>query len=368
MGKPVVGESSYFRFLILIFESANGVQPSLSPVRSNRGAIVFITSLRQIPMTNHSTHTGRPRRGSRFAHLFYFAAVLFLASAIAPTVSLNVRSATSSSNASNRNSSAEAKFATLDGNRIHYVSYGKGKEALVLIHGWTCNIDNWRDQIPDFAKRTRVIAIDLPGHGKSDKPKVTYSMDLFARATDAVLRDAKVERAVLVGHSMGTPIARQFYRKYPQKTLAIVIVDGALRPFGDKAMVDHMMAGLRGPNYMDTLNQMFAMMNGPNLSADAQGRINASSLNTPQHVLVSAMEGMADPSIWGEDKINVPVLAIMAKNPFFPPNIESSYKAIAPNLDIQIWDGVGHFIMMERPKEFNEATLAFLDKKKLLTQ
>jgi pimeloyl-ACP methyl ester carboxylesterase len=46
-------------------------------------------------------------------------------------------------------------------------------------------------------------------------------MDLFANAIDAVLRDAKVERAVLVGHSMGTPVARQFYRKYPQKTLAI---------------------------------------------------------------------------------------------------------------------------------------------------
>jgi len=46
------------------------------------------------------------------------------------------------------------------------------------------------------------------------------------------------KRAVLVGHSMGTPVARQFYRKYPQNTLAIVIVDGALRPFGDKKMMD----------------------------------------------------------------------------------------------------------------------------------
>ena len=56
----------------------------------------------------------------------------------------------------------------------NYQSYGKGREALVLIHGWTCNLDYWRDQVPDLAKRNRVIAIDLPGHGQSDKPEIAY--------------------------------------------------------------------------------------------------------------------------------------------------------------------------------------------------
>lgn len=269
---------------------------------------------------------------------------------------------------SNREETAtgESRFTTLDGARIHYVNYGKGSEALVLIHGWTCNVDNWRDQFADFAKRNRVIAVDLPGHGLSDKPQVTYSMDLFARAVEAVLRDAKVKRAVLVGHSMGTPVARQFYRKYPEKTLAIVIVDGSLRPFGDKAFMDRLLAGFRGPNYRDTVGQMLTAISGPNLSADATARIKASSLNTPQHVIVGAMEGMADPSIWRDDKINVPVLAIMAKNPFYPPNVEESFRAIAPNMEFHMWEGVGHFIMMEKPKEFNEAVLAWLDKNKLL--
>lgn len=260
----------------------------------------------------------------------------------------------------------ESRFAKLDGTRIHYMSYGKGHEALVLIHGWTMNVDNWRDSVVEFAKRNRVIEIDLPGHGRSDKPTLTYSMDYFARAVDAVLRDAKVKRAVLMGHSMGTPIARQFYRKYPKKTLAIIIVDGALRPFGDKAMMDRMIAGLRGPGYKELMEQMFKGMSGANLSAEARERIRTASLNTPQHVVISAMEGMADASIWGEDRINVPVLAIMAKNPFFPPNLEQSYRSLVPTLDFQMWDGAGHFLMMEKPKEFNEAVLAFLEKQKLL--
>ncbi len=281
----------------------------------------------------------------RFLHLhrlLLFGVVLVFVLAMAPSGDLKVNSANEEKSAT-----GESRFTTLDGARIHYVDYGKGSEALVLVHGWTCNLDNWRDQLPDFAK-------------------ITYSMDLFARAVDAVLRDAKVKRAVVVGHSMGTPIARQFYRKYAQKTLAIVIVDGPLRPFGDKAMMDRMISGFRGPNYQEAVGQMLAGLMGPGLSAEARERIKASLLNTPQPVLVSAMEGMADPSIWGADKINVPVLAIMAKSPFFGANIEESYRGIAPNLEFQMWDGVGHFIMMEKPKEFNEAVLAFLDKNKLL--
>jgi pimeloyl-ACP methyl ester carboxylesterase len=107
-------------------------------------------------------------------------------------------------------------------------------------------------------------------------------------------------------------------------------------------------------------------MFGPGLSAEDRQLIRASTLNTPHEVLVSAMEGMADQSIWGEDKINVPVLAIMAKNPFYPPTFEQQYRALVPDLDFRMWNGVGHFIMMEKPTEFNDAVLAFLDQKRLL--
>lgn len=274
----------------------------------------------------------------------------------------------------------QTHFAKLDQARIHYVNYGKGDDALVLIHGWTQSIDAWRDNIPELASRYRVIALDLPGHGKSDKPQFSgkavprdrpsppfvYSMDLFARAVEAVMRDAKVKRAVLVGHSMGTPVARQFYRKFPEKTLAIIVVDGSLRPFGNKAMMDQMIAGFRGPGYRDAVGQMMTAISGPNLSAEVKARINTASNNTPQYVLVSAFEGMADESIWGEDKINVPVLAIMARSPFFPPNVEESFRGVAPKMDFQMWDGAGHFLMMEKPKEFNTAVLQWLDKNKFL--
>jgi pimeloyl-ACP methyl ester carboxylesterase len=259
---------------------------------------------------------------------------------------------------------APSRFASLDGLRVHYKSYGKGREALVFVHGWTCNMSFWRGQVPAFESKTRVIVIDLPGHGESDKPHVDYTMDLFARSIDAVLRDAGVERAVLVGHSMGTPVIRQFYRKYPGKTLALVIVDGPLRPFGDAATMAKFLEPLRGPNYNEAAGRFLDGMLAPVSSPSLRQEIRSAMLGIPQYVAVSAMDGMASGAIWTEDKINVPALAVMTKR--WPPDNEQFDRSIAPQLDYQSWDGVSHFLMMEKPREFNEALAAFLTKNGLL--
>jgi pimeloyl-ACP methyl ester carboxylesterase len=259
----------------------------------------------------------------------------------------------------------ESKFATLNGAKIHYQSWGQGSDAFVLVHGWSSNLTAWGYQIPELAKRGRVIALDLPGHGQSDKPQLAYTMDHFAAAIDAVMKDAKVEHAVLLGHSMGTPVVRQFYRKYPRKTLAIVIVDGALRPFGDKAMRDQFMNTFRGPNYKEAGVPMFKQMAGM-ASAEEYNRILESFQNTPQHVLVSAMESMNDDALYTTDKINVPVLAILAKSPFWAPDTEQFLRSLAPDLEFVMLEGVDHFLHQEKQKEFNDAVIAFVDKKKLL--
>src|SRR5258707_15599034 len=106
-------------------------------------------------------------------------------------------------------SSLSAADATYDGSRVHYEDYGKGKEAIVFIHGWTCDLTFWREQAPVY-KKHRALLIDLPGHGESDKPEVDYTQERFARAVEAVMRDAGVDRATLVVHSMGGTVALSF--------------------------------------------------------------------------------------------------------------------------------------------------------------
>src|SRR2546423_6304391 len=117
-----------------------------------------------------------------------------------------------------------AADVTYDGARVHYESYGKGADAIVFIHGWTCDLTFWRGQAPVYEKH-RSLLIDLPGHGQSEKPEVPYTQTRFARAVDAVMRDAGVERAVLVGHSMGGPVGLSFVRLFPAKAKALVLVD-----------------------------------------------------------------------------------------------------------------------------------------------
>jgi pimeloyl-ACP methyl ester carboxylesterase len=164
---------------------------------------------------------------------------------------------------------------------------------------------------------------------------------------------------------MGTPVIRQFYRKYPKKTLALVIVDGALRPFGDKATRDQFLNMFRAPNYKEAAAPMFAQMASV-LSAEEKERAIASFTNTPQNVLVSAMESMYDEAIYTPDKINVPVLAILAKSPFWPADTEEFLRSLAPDLEFHMWEGVDHFLHLEKSKEFNDAVIAFVNNKKLL--
>jgi pimeloyl-ACP methyl ester carboxylesterase len=264
-------------------------------------------------------------------------------------------------------SKPESRFAKLDEMRVHYDNYGQGSEALIFVHGWSCNVKFWRTNIPAFTKGSRVIAIDLPGHGESDKPQTTYSIDLFARAIDAVMIDAKVERAVLIGHSMGTAVSRQFYRKYPAKTLALVVVAGTLKPFGTKEQLEPLLAQFRGPNYKKSMDAMVTFLVQSMKDPKLVEEIKTTMASTPQHVIVGAMDAMMDPAIWTPDKIKIPTLALVTKNErFFPPDYEKFVRELVPEVDYQTWEGVSHFLMMDEPQKFNDSVLLFLKKNKLI--
>ena len=119
-------------------------------------------------------------------------------------------------------------YAMHNGLRIRYVTAGEGPQAILLVHGWTCDSSFWRPQIEDFARTHRVIAVDLPGHGGSSKPAIDYTVELFAGAINAAMVHAKIDRAIVAGHSMGVPVAMQFVQDHPDRALGLVAVDGAV--------------------------------------------------------------------------------------------------------------------------------------------
>jgi len=258
----------------------------------------------------------------------------------------------------------ESRFATYGETKVHYQASGKGEEALIFVHGWTCDLSFWQAQVGAFPT-VRVVALELPGHGRSDKPQVNYTMDYFARSIEAVMRDAGVKRVVLVGHSMGTPIIRQFYRLYPEKTLGLVIVDGSLRLMLPKEQMGQFIGRMRS-DYTSIASQMVDGMLTPIRDAKTKGEIRKAMLSTPDHVAISAMEGMADEKVYEKTPIKIPVLAILAKSPFWPADTEQFLRTLAPTLEFYMWADVSHFLMLERPQEFNQTVQGFLSKNRLL--
>ena len=249
--------------------------------------------------------------------------------------------------------------------KLHYYDIGnhKSKDALVFVHCWTCNVEFWKESYGAFPQY-RVIALDLPGHGKSDKPRVTYSMEYFAKAIDAVLKKAGVQKAVLVGHSMGTPVVRRYYEIYPEKTLGIVVVDGALIPLGQRDQMEKFFEPL-SKDYKPAAEAMIDGMLQP-ATPEVRPFIKSNMLATPDYVGASAAKFMLDDGFSTHGTINVPVLATMAPSPYWPSDLKEKYQGIAPNLEFHMFTGVSHFLMLEKPKEFNEAVSTFIEKNKLL--
>lgn len=258
-----------------------------------------------------------------------------------------------------------AKSAEFEGGKVRYYDIGnkKSANALVFVHCWTCNVEFWKEQYKAFPEY-RVIAMDLPGHGQSDKPKIDYTMEFFAKSVDAVMKKAGVKKAVLAGHSMGTPIIRRYYELYPEKTLGLIIVDGALLPFAPRDQVEKFFE----PLFKDYKGGAATFIDGMLQKSHAEVRpfIRSSMLATPDYVGISAMRTMLDDSYATHGNINLPVLATMAQDPFWPKDMRERYTKIAPKMEFQTWDGVSHFLHMEKPKEFNEQVRLFISKNKLL--
>jgi pimeloyl-ACP methyl ester carboxylesterase len=268
---------------------------------------------------------------------------------------------------------APSHFATLKGTpdlRIHYKHIRADQDethpTLVFIHGWCCDHTVWKHQAAAFNNKLPMLFIDLPGYGQSDHPRIDYTMDLFAKGINAVLENAKVRNVTLVGHSMGTPVVRQYYRLYPAKTKALIVVDGSLRPFStDRDQLEKWVSRFKEDTFKEGGAKMLAGMI-PADNAALREHIQKLVENTSPQVAISSQRGMIDESIWKDDQITVPTQAIMAQSRFWTDDYKEFVKKLVPNLDYREFQNVGHFLFMEKPDEINAAMLEFLKKNNLL--
>ena len=122
-----------------------------------------------------------------------------------------------------REGAACVQYVTIHGYRRAFVKLGEGP-ALLLIHGIGDSSDTWRTVMEELAKDHTVIAPDLLGHGRSEKPRADYSVAAYANGMRDLLSVLEVDRVTVVGHSLGGGVAAQFAYQFPERCERLVLV------------------------------------------------------------------------------------------------------------------------------------------------
>ena len=252
--------------------------------------------------------------------------------------------------------------AAADGVEIAYEARGSGSPTLLFVHGWCCDRSHWRNQLDVFAADHRVVAIDLPGHGASGADRNRWTLEGLARDVQSVAETLDLERVVIVGHSMGGPVALMAAQRMPDRVVGIIGVDtlhnaeidysgeqfqGFARGF--EADFDGMMER--------AVRSMFTESADPAVveSVLVQGKA------TDRRAALGLINAFADLDLrQAMSSAKVPVRCINAANMPTEREINRRYA----DFDVAIMEDVGHYVMLERSQEFNErlrAALAAMD-------
>lgn len=243
-----------------------------------------------------------------------------------------------------------------DGSLIHYRVYGSGEPALVFIHCWSCDSGYWDPQLDHFAAQYTVITVDLAGHGRSAlQPRQDWSIANFGADVAAAVRDAGVRRVVLVGSSMGGPVALETARRLAGQVIGIVGVD-TFRDIAEPyppAMVEDLLAKMRE----DFAQATAAFVDG-SFFTDRTDRVLRKWIVDD---MASAPPEVAIPAILGLTRMDYATalgeldLPVVALNAAAPPTDEVAIRRLEPRFRVVTLQGVGHFPMLEDPRTFNRA-------------
>jgi pimeloyl-ACP methyl ester carboxylesterase len=247
-----------------------------------------------------------------------------------------------------------------DGVPINYSVQGKGEPALVFIHCWSCDRRLWDNQVPVFAKDHRVVTIDLPGHGASGQGRKNWSIESYADDVNTVTTKLKLKRVILIGSSMGGPIALEATRRMPDRVVGIVPVDTLhnVENTIDPKVLEDALKQLRADYKLAVTGLMNQFFFSPSTPPAVKNRIISETTARPPELAVAILEAIfkyrSAPAL---REVKVPIRAINAD--MTPTNLEVNRK-YAPQFDAVTIKGSGHYPMLEHPEQFNELLADFV--------
>lgn len=258
----------------------------------------------------------------------------------------------------------ESGFAEINGARIYYEAMGKGP-AVVLIHGGLGDSRMWDAQMKPLSKHYRVVRFDIRGYGRSPAPTAEYYPHEDLRA---LLDYLKIDKATLVGLSLGGIIAADFALEYPARVERLVLVDSGLR--GDKQPPDEKASNARRvgksegtEKYFEAFLQadMLAGLRDRPKAREAMHRMMVENYKADAYIRAGLPQSPEPPTIQRLEQIKQPTLVIIGsldgKN---LQNIANTLAARIPNARKVVIEGASHHPSVETPKEFNRVLLDYL--------
>lgn len=265
-------------------------------------------------------------------------------------------------------SQQQEKSVTVFGAKINYVEAGDpGKPKVILLHGLGGSIGNWQTNIAAIGQNYHVIALDHIGFGKSDKPPLKYRLGTFVDFLDKFMSELKIEKASLVGNSLGGWIAALTAIKYPNRVEKIVLADaaGIIPATYNDAEVYQLNNSTRDEIRLN-LKRLFATPALQNNEALVDQfltlRVLAGDGNTINS-LIESIKRKEDFLNTRLGEIKKPTLIIWGKQDGLLPVADAyTFNKGIVNSELVIFDNCGHAPQFEKAIDFNKAVLAFLAK------
>jgi pimeloyl-ACP methyl ester carboxylesterase len=250
-----------------------------------------------------------------------------------------------------------------DGVHIEYHVYGKGDPAVILVHCWACDGNYWSAQLNDLKAKYTVVTVDLAGHGASGRNRSDWSMGNFGEDVAAVARQLQNATIVLVGHSMGAPVALEATRRIGDRVVGIIALD-SLKTIGQPPASEQQIQLRLKPFREDFIAHTREFVTSSFFTPDANPafvqKVAYDMSLEPADVAVASMESLSrmDYAKLLPD-IHVPVVAINSDLP--PPADEAKIRKWLPGFRAITVEHTGHFLMMEAPDRVNPLLIKEID-------
>jgi len=239
-----------------------------------------------------------------------------------------------------------------DQTEISYTLYGDGKTALVFVHCWCCDQGYWREQVDTFSQDYKVVTIDLAGHGKSGTGRDDYTLQAFGMDVASVVKHLELNRIILIGHSLGGGVILAAAHQLKEQTLALIGVDtyqGFLYELSD-SVIRQFIQPFRQDFYNTTIGFVHGMF-PPGADSLLVMEIAEDLAQGPAEVALSAMiNNISTDPVDLLEGLDIPIYSINSR--MFPVDVEAN-RELYPDFEVRFMEGVGHFIQLEDPLNFN---------------